>query len=213
MENISVTQGTGSWGNTLLLQEPCACQGQSVGETALRTVVAGFCPPSCTARVRVPAAGLVGWIALGNAPDQGKFGLFTFCYNEEPFWGMTSSPLCYSLRRAAPGQMLMDHFTQTWAFRAMFYCLPHWFLDAFNLYMSILWLNAWVVRRQHLKPVAPVPFHVTDQTCLLVNNILCSKKSVSFVLFKMFIMVHQSTPRSRAPKLSHRPESCANYLL
>lgn len=106
MENISVTQGTGSWGNTLLLQEPCACQGQSVGETALRTVVAGFCPPSCTACVRVPAAGLVGWIALGNAPDQGKFGLFTFCYNEEPFWGMTSSPLCYSLWRAAPGQCL-----------------------------------------------------------------------------------------------------------
>lgn len=95
----------------------------------------------------------------------------------------------------------------------MFYFLPHWFFDAFNLYMSILWLNAWLFMRQYSKPVAPVPFHVANQTCHLVNNILCCKKSVSSVQFKMFIMVCQSTLRSRAPKLSHRPESCAKYFL
>lgn len=210
MENISVTEDTGSWGNTLLLQEPCACQGKWMGETVLGTAVAGFCPLPCIARVRVCAAGLVGWIVLGNAPDQGKFGLFTCCYNEEPFWGMTSSPLCYSLRRGAPGQCLWIISVKLEPSEQMFYCLPHWFLDAFNLYMSIFWLNAWVVRRQHSKPVAPVPFHVTDQTCLIVNNILCCKKSI---LFKMFIIVHQGTLRCKALKLSPRPESCANYLL
>lgn len=211
MENISVTEDTGSWGNTLLLREPCACQGKWMGETVLRTAVASFCPLPCTAHVRVHA--VVEWIVLGNATDQGRFGLFTCCYNEEPFWGMASSLLCYSLWRGAAGQCLWIISVKREPSEQMFYCLPHWFLDAFNLYRSILWFNAWVVRRQHSKPVAPVPFHVTDQTCHLVNNILCWKKSVLFVLFKMFIMVHQSTLRCRAPKLSYRPESCANYLL
>lgn len=78
--------------------------------------------------------------------------------------------------------MLMDHYNQIWAFRVDV-VLPFFssrrFLNALNLYMSILWLNAWVVRRRYSKPVAPVPFHATNQTCHLVNNILCCKKSAS----------------------------------
>lgn len=183
-----------------------------MGGTVLRTAVASFCSLPRIAHVRVHAAGLMGWNVLGNAPDQGKFGLLTCCYNKEPFWGITDSPLCYSLWRGEPGQCLQIITVKLEPSEQMFYCLPHWFLDAFNLYMSTLWLNAWIVRRQHSKPVAPVPFHVTDQTCHLVNNIF-EEKSVSFVPFKMFIMVHQSTLRSRAPKLNHRPEGCASYLL
>lgn len=98
----------------------------------------------------------------------------------------------------------MDHCNQTWVFRVMLYCLSHWFWNALNLYMSTLWLNARVVRRRYSEPAAPIPFHVTDQTCHLVNSILCCRKcfmlSVNmkwfiqwFLFFKMSIMADQST--------------------
>lgn len=53
----------------------------------------------------------------------------------------------YSLWRGAPGQCLRIISVKLEPSEQMFYWLPHWSLDAFNLYMSILWLNAWVVRR------------------------------------------------------------------
>lgn len=47
-------------------------------------------------------------------------------------------PLCYSQWRGAPGQCLWIVSVKLEPSEQMFYCLPHWFLDAFNLDMSIL---------------------------------------------------------------------------
>lgn len=84
-----------------------------MGETVLRTAVACFCPRPCMARVRARAAGLLGWIVLGNASDQGKFGLFT-CYKMKSLSEACSQAalMLFTMERSTR-TMRMDHFSQT----------------------------------------------------------------------------------------------------
>lgn len=168
----------------LLLQKPCACQWKSTSETVLGTVVASFCSSSRIAHAWERAAGVargLHWEMHQIRKNRHYLPVATMKSFSEAWWAVPDISTLF-ITESRTRTMLMDHCNQTWAFRVdvvLPFSSSHWFLNALNLYMSILWLNAWVVRRRYSKPVAPVPFHVTDQTCHLVNNIFCCKKGLS----------------------------------